>query len=74
MSTPSNEPSTMDIMIQITRMEGKLDAYISTLPKDVEDHEARLRVVEKRIWSIPTAAGLINLLMLAVTALTVFIN
>ncbi len=65
MSTPT--PSTMDIMIQITRMEGKLDAYISTLPKDVEDHEARLRVVEKRIWSIPTMAGVVNFLVMLIT-------
>lgn len=67
MSTPTPTPSTMDIMILITRMEGKLDAYISTLPKDVEDHEARLRVVEKRIWSIPTMAGVVNFLVMLIT-------
>lgn len=72
MSTPP--PSTMDIMIQITRLEGKLDAYISTLPKDVEDHEERLRVVEKRIWSIPTATGLVNFLMMLAGYLVFLVN
>ena len=65
MSTPPG-PSTLDIMVQITRLEAKLDQVIATIPKDVEDHETRLRAIEKKVWALPTAAGVINFLMLIV--------
>lgn len=46
----------------LTRIEIKLDSLNSTYVghlADHTDHEARLRVLEKKIWAFPSAAALV---------------
>jgi hypothetical protein len=48
----------------LTRMETKLDAFMNKS----DDHETRIRSLEKRVWAIPSAAIVIDI----VTAVIMF--
>lgn len=50
----------------LTRLETKLDNFINTST----DHESRIRNLEKRVWSIPTGAFLVNLVGVIITYLS----
>ena len=50
----------------LTRLETKLDNFINTST----DHESRIRGLEKRVWSIPTGAFLVNLVGVVITYLS----
>ncbi|MFJ6935679.1 hypothetical protein [Streptomyces sp. NPDC101132] len=48
----------------VSRIEAKLDGILtnaSALTKDVEDHEARLRALERARWPLPTIGVLAGL-------------
>ena len=42
-----------DIKVELARLNEKLDGYKKTL----EDHEARIRKVERLVWAFSTAAA-----------------
>jgi len=54
-----------ELIKALTRIEAKLDHLNETYTahlQDHNDHETRIRALEKRVWTIPTAATLIALL------------
>lgn len=63
-----------ELIKALTRIETKLDhltdTYTSHL-KDHEDHEARIRSLEKRVWTLPTAATLLAILAMVLPFLLV---
>lgn len=57
----------------LTRIESKLD-NLETIYKDHleehQDHETRIRALEKKIWSLPSIATIIGLVALVIPFLT----
>jgi hypothetical protein len=45
------------------RLLGSIDANVKTLLKWGEDHEKRIRVVEKKVWFVSGAFGLVSLVV-----------
>ena len=50
-----DDPKLVEVL---TRMETKLDAFIDKS----NDHETRIRSLEKRVWAIPSAGLLLEIL------------
>lgn len=46
----------------LTRIETKLDQAL----KEAGDHEVRIRVLEKRVWSIPSGALVIDVVTMII--------
>lgn len=56
----------------LTRIETKLDHLTNTYSAhlaDHQDHETRLRALEKKVWTLPTAATLLAILAIALPLL-----
>jgi hypothetical protein len=49
-----------------------LKSTVDKIARDVEDHETRLRAVERRAWAIPSAATAIAMMALLVSAYVAF--
>lgn len=54
---PYREPTNYDLLLTLTRVEGKLD----TVHTQGADHEMRLRALEKARWPLPSLAILISI-------------
>jgi hypothetical protein len=52
---------------RLTRIETKLDLTLARLDNGHTDHEARLRVLERGRWPIPSLAVLVSASALAAT-------
>lgn len=62
-----------EIYDAVLRLTGRVDVLItqqSGTARDVEDHEGRLRSLEKARWPLPSAAVLLSLAALLVTIFT----
>lgn len=62
--------TSREIYDAVVRLTGRVDVLIEqqgTTSRDVTDHEARLRTVERRLWPLPSAAVLLSLAALAAT-------
>lgn len=53
-TVPSNQPSNTDLLIMLVRVETKIDAIVAK----ADDHEARLRILEKARWPLPSVGAL----------------
>jgi hypothetical protein len=60
----ASPPTTTDLLIVLTRVETKLDTVIVTQ----QDHEARIRILERARWPLPSIAVLISLSAVVITA------
>ena len=61
-SDEDNKPvriTQKEIYAAVTRVEKELIA-LSSLKEDVQDHEARLRELEKKVWQSSWISGLIS--------------
>jgi hypothetical protein len=57
----------------VVRLTGRVDVLISqqsTTQNEVQDHESRLRVLEKARWPLPSAAVLLSVAALIVPLFT----
>lgn len=52
-----SEPTNYDLLLTLTRVEGKLDTVHTTSV----DHETRIRLLEKARWPLPALATLISI-------------
>lgn len=61
-----------ELIKALTRIEAKLDHLNETYTahlKDHDDHETRIRSLEKKVWTLPTAATLLAILAIALPLL-----
>lgn len=59
-----------ELLVAFARVEGKIDLLnqnIAAHSRDLEDHEDRIRGLEKKIWKLPSAAIVISVAMLVVS-------
>lgn len=68
MSEPQHPVSNFDLLLTLTRIETKQEAYLT----QGIDHEARLRIVEKRLWQLPSVATLLAAVGTATGLLALF--
>lgn len=54
------------ILIAIAQLDTKVEMALIELRDDVNDHEQRLRVIEKRLYAIPGIATIISLISIGV--------
>lgn len=69
MTTPA-EPmsaSNVDLLLHLVRLETKLDMLTQQMSPKVEDHETRLRGLEKNRWPIPSISAAAAILAAAST-------
>lgn len=62
------------LVAALTRIETKLDHLTNTYSAhltDHQDHETRLRALEKKVWTLPTAATLLAILAMVLPFLLV---
>lgn len=53
------DTSNEQILVRLAVLESKLDQYLSVNNKLIQDHEARIRVLEKKIWLAAGSASAI---------------
>lgn len=61
-----------ELIKALTRIEAKLDHLNETYTahlSDHQDHETRIRALEKRVWTLPTAATLLAILAIVLPLL-----
>lgn len=59
-----------EIYDAVVRLTGRVDVLIEqqrTTEQEVQDHESRLRALERARWPLPSAAVLLSLAALALT-------
>ena len=64
--------TSREIYDAVVRLTGRVDVLIeqhAATSHDVQDHETRLRSLERARWPLPSAAVLLSLAALAVTVL-----
>jgi hypothetical protein len=62
--------SPKEIYDQVVRVSGKIDVLIAQneeLKKDVQDHEARIRHLERNRWPLPSIAAICGVAALLVS-------
>lgn len=68
MSTPTPSPQgNTEILVAIARLETKLDSITNTLPQKIDDHESRIRSLEKNRWPLPSVAVLVSIVGAAIS-------
>lgn len=61
-----NEPTNLDLLLTLTRIEGKIE----NLGQTSTDHELRIRGLERSRWPLPTIAVLTGVGGLVLTLVT----
>lgn len=62
------------LVATLTRIETKLDHFNQTYTSHLishDDHETRIRLLEKKVWTLPTAATLLAILAMVLPFLLV---
>lgn len=67
MSTPPAPQGNTEILVAIARLETKLDSITNTLPQKIDDHESRIRSLEKNRWPLPSVAVLVSIVGAAIS-------
>ena len=49
----------IDLIRQIERLNEKIPTHVDWVERNIKDHEMRLRAIEKKIWIVAGAAGVI---------------
>jgi hypothetical protein len=50
----------IDLIKQIERLNEKIPTHVDWVERNIKDHEMRLRAVERKIWVVAGAAGVIS--------------
>lgn len=50
----------IDLIKQIERLNEKIPTHVEWVERNIKDHEIRLRVLERRMWIVAGAAGVIG--------------
>lgn len=58
----------IELIKQVERLNEKIPTHIDWVERNIKDHEMRIRAMEKKIWVVAGAAGVIA------SALTFFVQ
>ena len=50
----------IEIIKQVERLNEKIPSHIDWVERNIKDHEMRLRSVEKKLWIVAGASGVIG--------------
>lgn len=50
----------IELIKQVERLNEKIPTHVDWVERNIKDHEMRLRAVEKKIWVVAGAAGVIG--------------
>ena len=50
----------IDLIKQIERLNEKIPTHVDWVERNIKDHEMRLRAIERKIWVVAGAAGVIG--------------
>ena len=50
----------IDLIRQIERLNEKIPTHVEWVEQNIKDHELRLRALERRMWIVAGAAGVIG--------------
>lgn len=50
----------IEIIKQVERLNEKIPSHIDWVERNIKDHEMRLRSVEKKLWAVAGAAGVMG--------------
>jgi hypothetical protein len=53
----------IELIKQVERLNEKIPTHVDWVERNIKDHEMRLRAVEKKIWVVAGAAGVIGAAM-----------
>lgn len=55
----------IELIKQVERLNEKLPTHVDWVERNIKDHEMRLRAVEKKLWIVAGASGVIGALATA---------
>lgn len=64
---PMDDPRLIEILTEIKVKLSNLENIYTDHLKEHSDHETRIRNLEKRVWSLPSAAFLLSVLGCVIT-------
>ena len=50
----------IDLIKQIERLNEKIPTHVDWVERNIKDHEMRIRAIERKIWVVAGAAGVIS--------------
>lgn len=50
----------IEIIKQVERLNEKIPSHIDWVERNIKDHEMRLRSVERKLWAVAGAAGVMG--------------
>ena len=50
----------IDLIKQLERLNEKIPTHVEWVERNIKDHELRLRAVEKKLWVVAGASGVIG--------------
>ena len=50
----------IDLIKQIERLNEKIPTHVDWVERNIKDHEMRLRAIERKIWIVAGAAGVVS--------------
>jgi hypothetical protein len=50
----------IDLIKQIERLNEKIPTHVDWVERNIKDHEMRIRAIERKIWIVAGAAGVIS--------------
>ena len=50
----------IELIKQVERLNEKIPTHVDWVERNIKDHEMRLRAVERKIWVVAGAAGVIG--------------
>lgn len=53
----------IELIKQVERLNEKIPTHVDWVERNIKDHEMRLRAVERKIWIVAGAAGVIGAAM-----------
>ena len=50
----------IELIRQVERLNEKLPTHVDWVERNIKDHELRIRAIERKIWIVAGAAGVIS--------------
>jgi hypothetical protein len=50
----------IELIKQVERLNEKLPTHVDWVERNIKDHEVRIRSIERRMWMVAGAAGVIS--------------
>lgn len=50
----------IELIRQVERLNEKLPTHVDWVERNIKDHEMRIRAIERKIWIVAGAAGVIS--------------